>query len=54
MFLIAVLLVWRAPQSWTFTRNLTLGRAVACLLFFAVSVLLMWTQTENPFLYFQF
>jgi alginate O-acetyltransferase complex protein AlgI len=54
MFLIAVLLVWRAPQSWAFTRNLTLGRAVACLLFFAVSVLLMWTQTENPFLYFQF
>lgn len=54
MFLIAVLLVWRAPQSWTFTRDLSLGRAVTCLLFFAVSVLLMWTQTENPFLYFQF
>jgi alginate O-acetyltransferase complex protein AlgI len=54
IFLLAVLIVWKAPQSWAFTSTLTFRRAVACLLFLAASILLMWTQTENPFLYFQF
>ena len=54
MFAIAALVVWGAPQSWAFTHVLTVRRAVACMALLAISLLFMWTQTENPFLYFQF
>jgi alginate O-acetyltransferase complex protein AlgI len=54
LFVIAAFTVWAMPSSWEFTRQLTMRRAIACLGLFAVSVFLMWTQTENPFLYFQF
>ncbi len=54
IFLVAALVVWKAPQSWAFTRKLTARRAVACVVLLGVSLLFMWTQTENPFLYFQF
>ncbi len=54
IFLIAAALVWGAPQAWTYTRQLTPVRATACLTMLLVSLLFMWTQTENPFLYFQF
>ena len=37
-----------------FTARLTVGRAVGGLALLAASILLMWTQTTNPFLYFQF
>jgi alginate O-acetyltransferase complex protein AlgI len=53
-FGIAGLLVWTAPQTWTFTRELSPVRAAACMLLLVLSILFMWTQTENPFLYFQF
>jgi alginate O-acetyltransferase complex protein AlgI len=48
------LIVWRAPQAWTFSQRLTPGRAAACLGLLAVSLAFLWTQTVNPFLYFQF
>jgi alginate O-acetyltransferase complex protein AlgI len=54
VFAAAALLVWGAPQSWAFTQRLTLARAAYCLGLFALSLLFLWTQTENPFLYFQF
>ena len=54
VFGLAAGVVWTAPQSWEFTRTLTLPRAAFCLGMLAVSLLFMWTQTENPFLYFQF
>jgi alginate O-acetyltransferase complex protein AlgI len=50
----AALLVWTAPQVWAFTCRLTPARAALCMVLLAVSVLFMWTQTDNPFLYFQF
>ena len=53
-FAICALVVWTAPQTWTFTQRLTPMRAVICLALFVVSVATMWTQTTNPFLYFQF
>jgi alginate O-acetyltransferase complex protein AlgI len=53
-FLLAFFLVWQTSNSWSFTRVLSLGRVgwVAALLLLAVAFL--WTQTENPFIYFQF
>ena len=53
VFAVAAIATWLLPQAWTFTQRLTPVRAVACLLF-GVSVTLLWTQTVNPFLYFQF
>ena len=54
LMLIAAAVTWGSPQSWTFTRVLTWPRAAFCLTVLAVSLVFMWTQTENPFLYFQF
>jgi alginate O-acetyltransferase complex protein AlgI len=54
MFIICATVVWAAPQAWHFTQRLTLPRAAMCVGLMAVSVVFMWTQTVNPFLYFRF
>jgi alginate O-acetyltransferase complex protein AlgI len=54
VFVIAALIIWTCPQTWSFTRALSPARAAVCMTLLAISLLFMWTQTENPFLYFQF
>jgi alginate O-acetyltransferase complex protein AlgI len=54
MFVLAILVVWGLPNTWTFTARLSVGRAAGGMALLAAAVLLMWTQTTNPFLYFQF
>lgn len=54
MLVVAAVIVWGAPQVWTYTSRLTPARAALCMLMLCVSILFMWTQSENPFLYFQF
>jgi alginate O-acetyltransferase complex protein AlgI len=54
VFGIAALVVFYAPTTWVFTEQLSAPRAIAALSLLGVSVLWMWTQTVNPFLYFQF
>ncbi|HEY2733705.1 MAG TPA: MBOAT family O-acyltransferase [Polyangiales bacterium] len=54
MFAIAAGVVFFLPTTWVFTSRLSLVRSTAAVAAFALSVLLMWTQTVNPFLYFQF
>jgi alginate O-acetyltransferase complex protein AlgI len=54
MFVLAALVVWGLPSTWAFTSRLSLGRALGGVALLAAAVLLMWTQTTNPFLYFQF
>jgi alginate O-acetyltransferase complex protein AlgI len=54
VLLLAAVVVWGAPNVWRLTARLDTLRvagAVACL---ALAVVMMWTQTTNPFLYFQF
>ena len=51
---VAAGLVWFAPNSWRFTERITPVRAAWVAALLAASVLFMWTQTENPFIYFQF
>jgi alginate O-acetyltransferase complex protein AlgI len=54
MFVVAAFVVWGLPNTWAFTSKLSLGRATSGLALLALAILMMWTQTTNPFLYFQF
>jgi alginate O-acetyltransferase complex protein AlgI len=54
VFLVAAALTWGAPGSWAFSRRLTWARAGYAAALLLVSVAFMWTQSENPFIYFQF
>jgi len=54
MFVVCAVIVWSAPQTWNFTQKLTLPKAAVCLGLLVLSIVFMWTQTVNPFLYFQF
>jgi alginate O-acetyltransferase complex protein AlgI len=53
-FAAGALVVWGGTQTWEFTRSLTPLRAAACALLLATAVIAMWSQAENPFLYFRF
>ena len=53
-FLAAVLVVWKGPEAWTFTRELSPRRAALFMGMLAAAVVMMWSQAENPFLYFRF
>jgi alginate O-acetyltransferase complex protein AlgI len=54
MFVLAALVVWGLPNTWSFTARLSPVRAAGGMALLAAAVMLMWTQTTNPFLYFQF
>ncbi|HEY0708684.1 MAG TPA: MBOAT family O-acyltransferase, partial [Polyangia bacterium] len=54
MFVIAAIVVWGMPNTWAFTNRLNPLRAVFGLILLALSIAVLWTQTTNPFLYFQF
>ncbi len=50
----AAVLVWQSPTSWVFSRRITWARAAYTALLLALATAFMWTQSENPFIYFQF
>jgi alginate O-acetyltransferase complex protein AlgI len=54
LFAAAAVVVWGMPTTWAFTERLSLPRAASALALLGLAVVLMWTQTTNPFLYFQF
>jgi alginate O-acetyltransferase complex protein AlgI len=54
MFLVATLVVWKGTEAWRYTNDLSPRRAAVTMGMLLLSVLMMWTQTENPFLYFRF
>ena len=54
MFVVSSVVVWAMPNTWILTSQLSWGRAAASFALLIMAVLLMWTQTVNPFLYFQF
>ena len=53
-FLVSAVIVWTAPQTWDWTRSLTLPKAGAILALLAVSAIVLATQAFNPFIYFIF
>lgn len=54
IFMFAAVLVWQSPTSWVFSRRITWGRTAYTALLLALATAFMWTQSENPFIYFQF
>jgi alginate O-acetyltransferase complex protein AlgI len=54
LLLLSAVVVWGMPNTWQFTVRLSLPRAMGAFAMLALATLLMWTQTTNPFLYFQF
>ena len=52
--LIAAFVTWRAPQTWDFTRKLTLPKFAYAVLLLTLSIILLTTQSFNPFIYFIF
>lgn len=54
MMLVAAVVVWTCPQTWDWTRRLTLGKIGIALLLFWVSITVLTTQAYNPFIYFKF
>jgi alginate O-acetyltransferase complex protein AlgI len=52
--LLAAVIVWRAPQTWDWSRRLTLPKAAAALALLALSAAVLTTQAYNPFIYFIF
>jgi len=52
--LIAAIVTWTAPQSWDWTRRITAPRAAVILGLFWISLLVLTTQSFNPFIYFIF
>jgi alginate O-acetyltransferase complex protein AlgI len=53
-FLLAGVIVWSAPQTWDWSRTLTLPKAAAVMAVFVLSVVVLATQSYNPFIYFFF
>ena len=52
--LVAAVIVWRGVQVWDFTRVLSWPKVVLNLVLFRVSLVVMTTQSFNPFIYFIF
>jgi alginate O-acetyltransferase complex protein AlgI len=53
-FVAAAVIVWWAPQTWDWTRQLTPVKAAATLSLLGLSVAVLSTQAYNPFIYFIF
>jgi hypothetical protein len=53
-FALAAFIVWRAPQTWDWTRTLTQAKAAAVLALLLLSATMLTTQAFNPFIYFIF
>jgi alginate O-acetyltransferase complex protein AlgI len=53
-FFAAAIVVWAAPQSWNWTRELRPARIAAVLSLLVLAVAALSTQDYNPFIYFIF
>ena len=53
-FILAGIVVWRFPQTWDFTKKITLVKSIWIMLLMIISVMALVTQDFNPFIYFIF
>ena len=53
-FAVAALIVWGAPQSWTWTRDLTPMKIALVLVLLVAAIAALSTQDYNPFIYYIF
>ncbi len=54
LFALSAVVVFGMPNSWELTGRLSPFRVVGVVTAMVLATLMMWTQTINPFLYFQF
>ena len=54
MFASAIVLTWFGRQTWDWTKTITAKKAAVIGVLFVVSVLILTTQSFNPFIYFIF
>jgi alginate O-acetyltransferase complex protein AlgI len=47
-------ITWSCPQTWDFTRRITVPRAALALGLFWLALIVLTTQSFNPFIYFIF
>jgi len=52
--LLCAVFVWQRRQAHDWVKQLTVPKLVVCVIVFVYAVCVMFTQTYNPFLYFQF
>jgi alginate O-acetyltransferase complex protein AlgI len=52
--ILGAVVVWFGPQTWDYTRKLTPVKAVLILGLFGISLVILTTQSFNPFIYFIF
>ena len=53
-FAVAAVVTWSAPQTWDWSRRLTVGKAWAAIALLGLSLAVLSTQAYNPFIYFIF
>jgi alginate O-acetyltransferase complex protein AlgI len=53
-FAVAAAITWGAPQTWDWTRALPWWKIALIMVLFACSILVLATQSYNPFIYFIF
>ncbi|WP_458776365.1 MBOAT family O-acyltransferase [Desulforhopalus sp. 52FAK] len=51
---IASVVVWKMPQTWDYTKELSVAKALSIVVVFIVSVAVLSMQSYNPFIYFNF
>jgi alginate O-acetyltransferase complex protein AlgI len=51
---LAGLVVWSCPSAWEWTQNMTWSKTAFCMVALWLSLLLLLTQSYNPFIYFIF
>jgi alginate O-acetyltransferase complex protein AlgI len=54
IFTAACAIAFAGPQTWDWTRRITLPKVAACAAGFWAALLLLETQSYNPFIYFIF
>ncbi|MBE9546385.1 MAG: MBOAT family protein [Proteobacteria bacterium] len=53
-FSLAALIVWGCPQTWDWTRTIPQWKVVPIALALLISIVVLMTQSYNPFIYFIF
>ena len=53
-FATAAVVTWTCPQTWDWSRTITVPKAVAVAAAFVVAAVMLTTQAFNPFIYFIF
>ena len=53
-FVVAAVVTWSCPQTWDWSRTLTMPKALAASAALVLATVMLTTQEFNPFIYFIF